>query len=405
MLKPAICSTSLLCFGLLAAINSQAEELKCGVRITENTTLTADLDCSGFNGNALIIDGSNVVLNGAGHKITTTVGGTSAVVVNTLANNVTVENLVVDAPNSVGIKVDGDNALIINNTVDKANLGILISKSGKVIKNKIRNSTGNGIKIDLAEKSNDLQLSINHNDLQNSVGCALYISAPDFTLTGLTNNNLNGSNEAFCIKGGKFVIKNLSLANQLIYKRHFVIDSVESIVFSNVNVSSIAPSTAEQQRAGIDMYRVKYFKLENVVANCNDVGAQVQNEVQNGQSVLPVGEIINSIFKGNVFAGVHVVIHDVNSKYGKIMVCENKFAQESKNKSIIVRSEKSPETPASDFSDVTTICDGKDLNQFKAISSNSTVCDPSGRRPGSGNGNSHNGHKGHKGNKKASSLL
>ena len=154
------------------------------------------------------------------------------------------------------------------------------------------------------------------------------------------------------------------------------------------------------------MYRVKYFKLENVVANCNDVGAQIQNEVQNGESVLPVGEVINSSFKGNVYAGVHVVIHDVNSKYGKIMICENKFAEESKNKSIIVRSEKAPGTPASDFADVTTVCNAKDLNQYKVISSNSVLCDPNGRRPGNGGGTGGSGgHKGHKGHNKPSSPL
>lgn len=406
MLKPTICSTSLLCLGLLAAINSMAADLKCGDRITENTTLTADLDCSGYNGNVLIIDGSGVVLNGAGHKITTTVGGTSAVVVNTLTSNVTVKNLVIQAPNSVGIKVDGDNALITNNTIDQANLGILISKPGRVIKNNVRNSSGNGIKIDLTEKSNDSQVVVNNNDMQNSIGCAFYISAPDFVLTGLTRNNLNGSNEAYCLKGGRFLVKDISLADQLIYKRHFVVDSVESIEFNNVNVTSIAPATAEQQRAGIDMYRAKKFRLVNVTAMCSDVGAQIQNEVQNGQSVLPVGEIINSNFKANVYAGVHIVIHDTSSKFGLINICQNRFAEDSMNKTVIVRSEKAPETPANQFSDVNTDCGQAKINSYKVIRSNAEFCARLANTPNDPGTPGHgDGHKGHTKKHKKDSLL
>ena len=61
----------LVAFGLVAAVPAVvfAAQPTCGSTLTSNTTLTADLDCSGYSGDALQLGANKITLNLNGHTI------------------------------------------------------------------------------------------------------------------------------------------------------------------------------------------------------------------------------------------------------------------------------------------------------------------------------------------------
>ena len=100
----------MVAFGLLAAVPAAvfAAQPSCGDTLTANTTLTADLDCSAYNGNALTMGHNRIVLNLNGHTIWGFVG----------------------ADSDYGVYTDGYNHTVIKNgVVADFNLGVYVYRS------------------------------------------------------------------------------------------------------------------------------------------------------------------------------------------------------------------------------------------------------------------------------------
>ncbi len=84
----------LVAIGMLAAVPAAvfAAQPACGDTLTSNTTLNADLDCSGYAGTALTLGKNGITLNLGGHTLTGVAGDDSYVAVYTEYKNTTITN-------------------------------------------------------------------------------------------------------------------------------------------------------------------------------------------------------------------------------------------------------------------------------------------------------------------------
>ncbi len=113
-------SAFLSCGALLVATPVEAANPACGASLTVNTTLTSDLDCTGYAGSpALTIAASGITLDGGGHKILMTdAGRNNTAVYAKNQKNITITNLTVDAnggATGTGIQIAEDAAGLSQN--------------------------------------------------------------------------------------------------------------------------------------------------------------------------------------------------------------------------------------------------------------------------------------------------
>jgi parallel beta-helix repeat protein len=187
---------AVLAFGLLAAVPAAvlAAQPTCGQTLTTNTTLTADLDCSGYGGTALTMGAKGIVLNLNGHTIWGPAGNDSL----------------------YGVYSDGYNRTTIKNgSIQDFYIGVYLNGSNRTLVQNVdfasdNTTTDYGVYIDYGVKNtlNDLEtddvyygvfaedgakLTVKNSDLSgdSSGGAGLYL----YYETGdtVSNNQLHGN--------------------------------------------------------------------------------------------------------------------------------------------------------------------------------------------------------------------
>jgi hypothetical protein len=108
---------ALVAVGLLGAVPVAvfAAQPACGDTLTSNTTLTANLDCSGYSGDALTMGANRVVLNLNGHTITGNTGDDSYDGVETNGYNKTVIKNGTIANFGYGVDIEESNQTLVKN--------------------------------------------------------------------------------------------------------------------------------------------------------------------------------------------------------------------------------------------------------------------------------------------------
>jgi hypothetical protein len=189
-----------------AVVDGRAATVSCGKTLTANTTLTADLNCSG-GGNALTLGANGIVLNLNGHFVSGTGSGdgifglqkyTGDTVENgyvigfeygvfiTGANTTLTKLQVVGASgNGVWVATEATNSQVVANTfAENQTDGILVGASGVLIKgNHLLNNGAYG----MFAQGGGMQISGNVANGNTREGM-LVVSSPPATIGGNTAN-------------------------------------------------------------------------------------------------------------------------------------------------------------------------------------------------------------------------
>ena len=299
--------------------------IACGDVISQSITVANDLNCSD-SGFALRIVGKNVVINGNGRKIT---APNAAAGIYVDGDNNTIANFDVQGvTQGYGLMAyNASNVKILSNNFSNNMIGIMIyadngeTASPIIMNNKAMLNSFAGVRTyydDLGTITNPV---IKGNDFRLSGEFAIYVKANTYQILCDDNNKLSGSNNGYYLKDGVFKISNLDLSDQLIYKRHFFVDSAKSIVFDSLDVSTIAPLSPSQERMGIDLYKVAKFQLKNVKAKGHDVALKLETE----GGVSTEGSLTDCYFSNQSLAGVYIVSYD-STAYGTIKFTNQKFS-------------------------------------------------------------------------------
>ncbi len=145
---------------LLLSPASLAANPACGAVLTVNTTLTSDLDCTGYAGTpALTLGASGITLDGGGYKILMTDSGHNYTAVYAKnQKNITIQNLTVDSNGAVsgtGIQIAEDsaglsqNCSIINVSAKNRVTGIYSACDAQVITN-VTATNGSTVNLELS---------------------------------------------------------------------------------------------------------------------------------------------------------------------------------------------------------------------------------------------------------------
>ncbi len=295
----------------------------CGDVITDSITIANDLNCPSVTGYALQVVGSNITVNANGKKISAPNAAAGLYVEgdnNTIAN-FNVQGVV----NGHGMMAyNSSNLKVIANNFSNNRIGIMVYadeviKNPIIMTNKASNNSFAGVEMFYDEPGSIENPIITLNEFKNSGEFAVYLKADKVNLA-YTRNDLSGSSSAFYLTGGDFRIENLPLTNQLIHKRHFMVESVSSVVFKDVDLTSLAPATADQDRIAIDMYRVEKFAMSDVTIKNHDVGVKIATD----GGVSTSGSIVDTSFSGMSFAGLYAVSWD-DTALGTIKIVDSEF--------------------------------------------------------------------------------
>ena len=305
--------------------SSPLTTIACGDIISQSITVANDLNCPDVTGFALRILGSNITINGNGHKISAPsasagiyVEGESNIVANFDVQNIS-SGYGLLAYNANGVK-------ILSNNFSKNSIGIMLYTDRDVTANvliqgnRAQSNSFAGIRTFSDKPGKIVNPTIRNNDLRFSGEFAIYVKAETYNIDGDDNNNLSGSSNGYYLKSGDFKVNDLDLSRQLINKRHFFVDSARTISFKDVDVSTFAPLNFSQERQGIDLYKVGSFKMDNVVAKNHYVGLKLETE----GGVSTSGQLINCQFANQTFSGVYVISYD-DTAYGTIRFTNAKF--------------------------------------------------------------------------------
>ena len=99
-----------------------AYDVVCGLTITTNLTLTGDVDCTGFTGNAIVLGADGIMLDGGGYTLLSP--DASAGVYVSGWDGLTVRSLTVDG-GDVGVHVDGVGNLVSQVVVVNTDIAVV----------------------------------------------------------------------------------------------------------------------------------------------------------------------------------------------------------------------------------------------------------------------------------------
>jgi hypothetical protein len=293
--------------------------ITCGDTITQSITVANDINCS-TTGFALRVVGDNITVNGNGHKIIAPLASAGLYVqgLNDIVSSFDIQGI------SGGYGIMGYNSSslkVISNNLSNNMIGLMIytdrgeTASPVVMMNKAQSNSFAAVRTYSDDPGTITHPIIRKNDFRLSGQYALYIKAENFEISGDDANNLSGSTNGYYLKSGDFRVTDLSMAKQLITKRIFFVDSARTILFKNVDVSTLSPLTLSQERMGIDLYKVASFELINVIAKNNDVGLKLETE----GGVNPSGTLTNCTFGNQSLSGIYIVSYD-ETAYGIIRI-------------------------------------------------------------------------------------
>lgn len=316
--------------------SQQGVVLQCGQVITANTVLGADMNCAGYTGFALKIEGNGIKFNGNGHKIIAPqalaaiyVQGSNNTITGVTANGVV---------NGAGLNAyDAPGLVVQENNFSGNEEGILVwaentSMSNILIfGNIIQNSSLFGIRTGWDTNGQIIQPEIVMNDLSNTGGYALYIQAQQYNMGPQDFNVLYNSLNGIYLKGGNFSISNVSMTQQQIQQVEFFIDSALSVNVSNLDVSTVLPGQPSQQHIGLDLYRCAQFNINGLFSQNEDVGLKLETD----SGVSPTGTAKNCTFLKENVAAVMITSYD-GTPYGIIDVLNSVYLASSQSISLLV---------------------------------------------------------------------
>lgn len=299
----------------------------CGDTVTESAIIGNDLNCPDTTGFALRIVGDGITVNGNGRKI---VAPNAAASLYIQGSEIKVANFVAtDNSNGYGILAyNSPKAQISDNDFSRNLIGVMVYADQGVVndvviaKNKITQSVLFGVRTYFDAPGVIQSPSITDNDLRSTGDYAIYVMASQFEVEGRDNNNLSGSNNGYYLKAGNFYIHDADYSKQLINKRHFFVDSAQTVTIEDVDVTSRAKDIGTYERTGVDFYRVAQFSVKGLESRGGDVGLQLETE----GGVSTGGQVKDCSFSGHKFAGINIVSYD-STQYGKISISKTNFCE------------------------------------------------------------------------------
>lgn len=301
---------------------------KCGDVITQNVTLTKDLICPTTSGFALYIVGNNITLDGGKHKISAMDGGVyvsgdGVTVKNTRINNIT---------GGFGIMTWESNQLVIKGNDLSGNLiGVSINAdervidqvevSGNTIKKTLSSAVRTGMDFDKA--GGILNPRIFNNNLSESLGFALSITARHWETSDADKNNFKDSQNGITLGRGDYYLHDLSFRDDDIEEQKIFASGTDNLVVKRVDVSGGARSIFSCRHnddddeisltsVGIDLWGVLHFDIQGLTSRDNAVGVYVESR----EGYTSDGSILYSTFVNNLTAGIILAQFDIAPPFG-----------------------------------------------------------------------------------------
>ncbi len=316
--------------------SSNSFALQCGETIQTSITLTQDLNCPNTTDFALNIIGDNISVNGNGHAIYAPLA-IAGIFVHGLSPNIS-GFVITGIQTGTGIFVYDSPGVSLHQNQSTNNMyGIRIyadttsMNTVTIASNTLSNNSVFGIYV-----SHSFQGSIGHpviiaNDLSQSGSFALFVEADEFEVTMAGANSLFESTSGIYLKGGNFLIHDISLLDESIRHVGIFVDSAKSLGVSNLDVStSLTPLPSEEQ-IGLDIYRTPSFVITQFTANGNDVGLKLETEAQ----VNTTGTVNCSHLSNNQAAGIMFSSYD-STIYGSVALNGVIFTETDPSKNVLI---------------------------------------------------------------------
>ena len=300
--------------------------LQCGDTINASVALAADLVCPLVTGFALNVVGSNITVDGNGHRIVAPLAAAGLFVQG--SNNVIRELRINGILGGDGILAyEAPNVHILYNDVSNNSQGIVVYAdsnplSGAQITNNVaRNNLLFGVRTGYDAPGAVVSPVIRGNDLSGSGSYGMLVKATKFELDGGHSNSFRGSTGGIYLTGGDAYLHDFSFGDDRIQKIGVFADSLDSLTVNNVDVSSNVPANAAQERIGMDLYRVAHYSINGLDGSDNDVGLKFETE----GGVSCNGTVTNSRFQHNGVSGILVISYD-GTPYGLVKFYQNCFS-------------------------------------------------------------------------------
>ncbi len=256
--------------------------LSCGETITESTTLTEDLDCTGHTGFALIMKGSDSTLNGNGFKIIApnALVGVYAEGINAKVTHLEVEGgsntIAFQAYNAKSFDLDNikaDNQRIgidftYDNSVPQNECGGLIVKNSS-----IKASSDLGIK--MSARTCPGVFNVENTSFQDSQNFAMNINIENFDYQQNRGNSFRNAQNGFLITATNVVVKNVDFSAEEIVNETMLVYNPDTVIIEDSNFSG-----TNSQGIGLHICDAKDVFIERVVSNGHDVGIKVATDTK-----------------------------------------------------------------------------------------------------------------------------
>ena len=295
----------------------------CGDVITQSIRVANDLNCPDTDGFALSIKGDNIKIDGNGKSIAAP-NAIAGVYVEGSGNTVT--NFKINDTRFGIYAYNASGLTVTKNDVSDNTTGIWIyadqplASMIKVTNNKATGNDEFGVHFAQDGAGSIVAPQVSNNDFAKSGDYAMYLNVTRFDLDYTDNNNLQSSLNGIYLKNGTFSIKGVTLSGEKIVRAAIFVDSAEFIEVNALDVSTVLGKDPMQQHIGLDLYRVKKFKITGLLAYNNDVGLKLETE----QGAQPSGSVKCSYFLNNLVAGIMVSSYD-STPYGNLDLDNNFF--------------------------------------------------------------------------------
>jgi nitrous oxidase accessory protein NosD len=310
---PLLCSTAF-------AANT---DVQCGDTITSNSKLKADLDCTGFSGNALVVSGDNITFNGNGYKILAPHASNGIFVE---GKNDTIENVTISgvANGNAIMAYDAPAITISGNNVSGSGTGIYIYADTK--DNALPTLSGNnashalyyGIRMSESSTAKITLPVLANNDVSYAGAYGMALQAQTLVLSGLQGNKFNYDVNGLALSGGQLELVSLDFSQSNISGTAVFASAAQNVFISSSNLSTNTPGNSNQGRIGASFYRVEKVRVKSVIASNTDTGIFVSTDSGVSSDV----RIHLSNFSNETLAGIRIQSND-STAFGTLRIRHN----------------------------------------------------------------------------------
>ena len=320
---------------------TERNRLQCGAVLTQNTSLSHDLDCRGMGGYALSVQGNGITLKGNGHTIFADAANAGLYI---QGSDVTVTSVRVSGVKfGYGIYAyDSPNLKLVNNRLIGNQTGILLAAENTTMSgldihhNESSHNSEFGLRTTQTGSGTIVNPKITCNDFSFSGSYAIYLQAEKAKLNRFSDNKLNSSNNGIYLKDGDFVIKDLSFKRADIRKAAIFADHARSVKITRVDASNNLAPNPNDEHTAVSLYEVRSIQINKLVADNQDIGVLIATN----QDQSSYGRIRHSSFVNNTVAGICLRSID-GTPYQGLVISRNEF-DEKTNDLEIVNQAKAP---------------------------------------------------------------